>query len=51
MASCLYLVKAGYGSLREVEEFDSKEFLDCLEYEEIKNAIESHQIEEASNNG
>lgn len=47
MASCLYLVKAGYGSLREVEELDSKEFLDCLEYEEIRNTIESYQIDEA----
>jgi hypothetical protein len=47
MQSCLYLVKEGYGSLGEVEEFDTSTFLDCLEYEEIKNAIESQLIKEA----
>lgn len=47
MASCLFLVKAGYGSLKEVEAMDTKTFLDCLENEEIKNAIEQHLINEA----
>jgi len=45
MASCLYLVKAGYGSLDKVEEMDTKAFLDCLEYEEIRNTIEQHIID------
>jgi len=47
MASCLFLVKAGYGSLKEVEEMETRTFLDCLENEEIRNAIENHLIEEA----
>ena len=49
MNACLYLVKAGIGSLAEVQRLDTREFLDCLEYEEIQNAIEGHLIEEASN--
>lgn len=47
MAHCLCLVKAGYGSLDKIEELDTKEFLDCLEYEEITDAISQHLIEEA----
>lgn len=45
--SIMMLVKAGYGSLREVQSFDSKDFLDCMEYEYIKNSIESIMYEEA----
>ena len=35
------LVKAGYGSLREIQGFTVKEYLDCLEYEYIQNTIQS----------
>ena len=46
-SSCIFLVKAGHGSLAEVEALDSKEFLDCMEYEEIRIAIEINQQEES----
>ena len=49
MASCLFLVKSGYGSLKEIEELDTPQFLDCLENEEIRNTIEQHIIDEAQN--
>jgi len=49
MNACLFLVKSGIGSLKEVQELDTSEFLDCLEYEEIQNAVERHLIEEARN--
>jgi len=49
MSSCLFLVKAGYGSLKEVEKMDTDVFLDCLEYEKIRSAIEEHLIEKAQN--
>jgi len=35
----LFLVKSGYGSLTEIKEWDTKQFLDALEYEAIDNAI------------
>ena len=40
MASCLFLVKSGYGSLEQVEAMDTNE--------EIRNAIEKHVIDEAN---
>lgn len=42
-----YLAKQGYGSVAEVEEWDTPRFLDALEYEEIMNAIERYRIDEA----
>lgn len=47
MSQCLTLVKAGYGSLKEIQELDTPDFLDCLEYEEITQKIQSHLMEEA----
>lgn len=44
-----YLAKAGYGSVAELRELDTKEFLDIVEYEQISNAIERHYMEEARN--
>jgi len=49
MSSCLFLVKKGYGSLKEIQSLDTDEFLDCIEFEEIQSAIECHLIEEANN--
>lgn len=51
MSACLFLVRKGVGSLKEVQDLDTSEFLDCLEYLEIESAIEKHLIEEARNNG
>ena len=37
-----YLAKQGYGSLKEIREWDTPELLDALEYEAIDNAIGRH---------
>jgi len=49
MSACLFLVKKGYGSLKEIQNLDTSPFLDCLEFEEIQNAVESHIMEEVKN--
>lgn len=41
------LVKAGFGSVAEIEALDTDEFLDLVEFMQISNAIEQHQIDEA----
>lgn len=38
----MYLCKQGYGSLHEVREWDTDQFLDAMEYEAIENAIGRH---------
>jgi hypothetical protein len=40
--SILYLVKNGYGSVLEIRDWDTEQFLDALEYESIGNAITRH---------
>jgi hypothetical protein len=45
------LVSKGYGTLAQVRALDTAEFLDALEFEKIKNDIESFVIEEARNGG
>ena len=45
--SCFGLCKAGFGSLKEIKELDTKEFLDILEYESILSDIQRIMIEEA----
>lgn len=47
--SCMSLVKAGYGSLKEIQELDTKEFLDCIEYENINNTVQNFIYEDARN--
>ena len=42
-----YLSKQGYGSIAEINDFDTTEFLDLVEFEHITNAIEGYQIKEA----
>jgi len=49
MSGCLFLTKQGYGSLKEIKEMDTPEFLDCLEYEKIHRTIEAQYIKEAQN--
>lgn len=46
MIQCCNLVKAGYGSLAEIQQMDSPEFLDCLEFEEISNQITEYKMRE-----
>jgi hypothetical protein len=40
-----YLSKKGYGSLGEIRELATPDFLDLAEYESIQNDIESYLIE------
>jgi len=35
-----YLVKQGYGTRSEIEQWDTTEFLDAVEYERIQKDIE-----------
>lgn len=49
-----YLAKQGYGSLAEIQKWDTPQFLDALEYEAIDNAIARHhrwQVEQDSKKG
>lgn len=39
------LVKAGYGTLREVEEMDARKVLQALHYEKFLNDYESAYLE------
>ena len=41
------LVKKGYGSLKEVSEFDTNEIMQMLEYEYLLGAIEFLEYEQA----
>lgn len=43
------LVKAGYGSLAEIEAMDTTEFLDAIEFEQISADIQHHKMEQARN--
>jgi len=45
------LVKAGYGSLAEIQAWDTDEFLDAIEFEHISADIQAHHIREAQNGG
>lgn len=39
------LAKAGYGSLAEIETWDTPEFLDAIEFEQIAADIQAHKME------
>ena len=41
------LVKAGYGSLAEIEAMDTAEFLDAIEFEQISADIQAYKMEQA----
>lgn len=49
----LSLAKKGYGSYKHIKQMTLKDLFDMLEYDNIVNAIETHQIEESkkANNG
>ncbi len=38
------LVKAGYGSLAEIEAMDTTEFLDAIEFEQITADIQTYKM-------
>lgn len=46
MTVCM-LVQAGFGTKAEIEALDTDEFLDLVEFMQIRSAIERHQIDEA----
>jgi hypothetical protein len=41
------LVRHGYGTLDEIRQMDTRDFLDAIEYQEITSAIEQYHINEA----
>ncbi|MEI5617660.1 hypothetical protein WB403_52105, partial [Streptomyces brasiliscabiei] len=43
----LSLVKAGYGSLAELESLDTTEYLDIIEFEEMSAKVQAYKIEQA----
>lgn len=45
-AQCFSLVRAGYGTLSEVQDMDSPDFLDAIEYGDIISSIEDHVIDQ-----
>ena len=49
MMQLCYLSESGFGTIKELKELDSPEFLDLLEYKQIRNAIEAHKMREARN--
>lgn len=42
------LVKAGYGSLAEIEAMDTTEFLDAIEFEQISAEIQAYKMKGSS---
>lgn len=45
-----YLSKQGYGSIKEIRELGTDDFLNLVEYEQICSDIESYQMQNARNN-
>lgn len=43
------LSKAGYGSLAEIEQWDTDQFLDAIEFEQISADIMAHKAEAMRN--
>lgn len=42
-----FLSKKGYGTIEYIETWDTKRFLDVLEYEKIVSSIEKYAMEQA----
>ena len=40
-------MKCGYGSIEYIKSLDTDDFLNLIEYENIKNDIENHELEKA----
>lgn len=43
------LSKCGYGSIAELNQLDTTELYDLIEFEKISGAIERHKVEQAKN--
>lgn len=46
-ATLFHLAKAGYGSIKELTEMDSPEFLDLVEFEHIQRQIEAYHVQQS----
>lgn len=42
-----YLVRKGYGSISEIQELDTDDFLNAIEHAQISDAIEEHEMKQA----
>lgn len=47
--SMFALAKAGYGSLAEIESWDTDQYLDAIEFEQMSADIQAHRMEMAKN--
>jgi hypothetical protein len=45
-ATLFHLARRGYGSVAELEQMDTPQFLDLVEFECIQNDIELYQIQQ-----
>lgn len=45
MMQCCNMVKAGFGTLTDIQALDTPEFLDILEYECISNDIQKYLMD------
>lgn len=45
------LAKAGYGGLAEIESWDTDQYLDAIEFEQMSADIQAHRMEVAKNGG
>ena len=43
------LSKMGYGSIKDLNDMDTPDLFDLIEFHKISNAIESHMIEQSKN--
>ena len=48
-AAMFYLARRGYGSLADLQEWDTPQLLDVMEYEHIQSDIEHYHIQQAQN--
>lgn len=44
-ATIFHLAKRGYGSISEIEQMDTPQFLDLVEFEHIQNDIELYHMQ------
>jgi len=46
-ATIFHLARKGYGSVAEIEQWDTPCFLDAVEFEQIQNDIELYHIQQS----
>jgi len=45
-ATLFFLVRRGYGSLTELQQWDTPAILDAIEYERIQDDLEAYQLQQ-----